>query len=156
LVKVWPVPPAPQPRLLLGHLGKIRALTWSDMGDTLRSLGTEDGINALWNVTNGLCLAKVPVARGSSGVFSSRGGLLAIAGTDEKNRPSIVFHKARSGQLVQTVKPGPVSPACSAFSPDASKLALTDGLAVEIMDLHRNEVLFRWRAVQINGLSWSP
>jgi WD40 repeat protein len=158
LVKVWPVPPAPRARRLSGHPGGVQALAWSDTGDTLRSLGTEDGTSALWNVANGQCLARLPVARGTSGLFSSGGKLLAMDRTDEK-QPGIRILEAGSGKLVQTVKHGTVPLGSNAFSPDASKLAVlavTDRNAVVIVDLRQNELLFRWQGVGYPGLSWSP
>jgi WD40 repeat protein/Flp pilus assembly protein TadD/tRNA A-37 threonylcarbamoyl transferase component Bud32 len=155
LVKVWPVPPAPRARRLSGHSGGVRALAWSDTGETLRSLGTEDGTSALWNVANGQCLARLPVARGMPGLFSSGGRLLALGRTDEKQQ-EIRILEAGSGKLVQTVRHGTVPPGSNAFSPDDSKLALTDRNAVEIVDLRQNRLLFRWQGVGIYGLSWSP
>ena len=155
LVKVWPLAPAPQPRRLEGHAGGVRAIAWSEDGETLRSLGNVDSTIALWNVVNGQPLSKVRVPAAAAAQFSSGGTLLAIATTDEK-KPEIFIHNARSGERVQTVKKATVPAAFSTFSSDASKLALSNGATLEIVDLRRDELLFRWEGQEFDALSWSP
>jgi WD40 repeat protein/tetratricopeptide (TPR) repeat protein len=155
LVKVWPLPPAQQTRRVEGHAGGVRAIAWSEDGETLRSLGDADGTITLWNVVNGQSLSKVRVPGAASAQFSPGGRLLAIATTDEK-KPQIFIHNARSGELVQTVKKATIPAAFSAFSPDASRLALANGPTMEIVDLRLDEVLFRWEGRGLDALSWSP
>ncbi len=141
---------------LKGHARSgVRAMAWSEDGETLRSLGAVDGTIALWNVVNGQPLSKVPVPGGASAQFSPGGRLLAIANNDEK-RPEVFIHNARTGERIQTVKKATVVAAFSAFSPDASKLALSNGPAVEIVDLRRDEVRIRWESTWFHALAWSP
>jgi tetratricopeptide (TPR) repeat protein len=71
-----------------------------------------------------------------------------------------VFY-ARTGQAAQTVHAA--VPAVASFSPDATQLALagkSDDLeqwgALEVVDLTRNEVRFRWEGSGIADMSWSP
>jgi WD40 repeat protein/serine/threonine protein kinase len=154
LVKVWALPLAPQPRRLEGHAGGVRAIAWSEDGKTLRSLGATDGTIALWNVVNGQPLSKVRVPASAAAQFSPGGKLLAIATSDQKTE--ILIHNTRSGELVQTVKKARVPAAFSAFSPDASKLALSNGPILEIVDLRLDEVPFRWESRGYHVLSWSP
>jgi WD40 repeat protein len=178
LVKLWPLPPAPQPRRLEGHAGGVQAMAWSQDGEILGSYGAADGTIALWNVVIGQPLSKVrvPGAPSAPGArllvrapglsnfrvpgtafahFSPGGKLLAIATNDEKH-PEVSIHNARSGERVQTVKQITVPAAFSAFSPDATKLALSNGRTVEIVDLRQEEVLFRWEAREFHSLCWSP
>src|SRR5262249_9123791 len=67
----------------------------------------------------------------------------------------VLIHNARSGELVQTIKKATIPALISAFSPDASKLALSNGPTLEIVDLRLDEVLFRWVGHAFHTLSWS-
>ena len=139
-------------------------MAWCADGDTLRSFGDGDGTISHWNVVDGQRLTRVSVPPGRTGQFSSEGKLLAIAATVE-NQPQLLIHDARSGERIQTVMnvalPGVYS-SHSAFSPDASRVALTNGGStdgghtLEIVDLRQNEVHFKWKADNYQGLSWSP
>jgi WD40 repeat protein/serine/threonine protein kinase/tetratricopeptide (TPR) repeat protein len=157
LVKIWPLDRAQQLRRLEGHAGGVRAMSWSEDGETLRSLGVADGTIALWNVVNDQPLSKLRVSASASASaqFSPGARLLAIATTDEK-KPQIFIHNARSGELVQTVKKATIPAGLSAFSPDASRLAISNGPTLEILDLRLDEVLFRWGGRSYDAFSWSP
>jgi WD40 repeat protein len=154
LIKVWAISADSQPRRLNGNPGV--SFAWCQESDTLRSLSATDGTVALWNVVNGRRLAEVKVARGRHGRLSSGGKFVAIAETGAKE-PHIPIHDARSGETTQTLKYGSVAAVHSAFSPDASKLAVTDGSALEVLDLHQKRLRSRRENIRvIHELSWSP
>ena len=60
----------------------------------------------------------------------------------------------RTGQSAQTVRA--MIPTAASFSSDATQLALGNGEDLEVVDLPRNEVCFRWKGTGIQDISWSP
>lgn len=154
LVKVWPLPPAPQPRYLQAHSGGVLDIAWSEEPDTLRSVGTADGMIRVWNIVSGQSLAKVPLAADSSGQFSIGRRLLGIV-TAAETQPEVRIHDARSGEWIQTVTTGLVPVSFSAVSPNGSRLALTSPWGLEVVDVPQNQVCFH-RDIYPNAPCWSP
>jgi WD40 repeat protein/serine/threonine protein kinase len=151
-VKIWPLPPVSQPRRLDGRPGRVQAIAWGDEPNTLKSLDAAAGAITLWDVATGRQRGQTPVARGPVGQISPGGGLVAVATGDTP--PRLVVCNARSGLPVQTVNA--LVPRLAAFSPDESQLAVAAGHALEIADLRRNEVRFRWDGTYNDAVSWSP
>jgi tetratricopeptide (TPR) repeat protein len=152
-VKVWRVPPAVQPRRLVGRPGGVRAIAWGDEPDTLRAFDAKEGLISLWDVVTGLRRGQTAVPAGSFGQFSNGGTLLAVA-TAGETPPRLLVCDAGTGQPVQTVPA--LIPTAASFSPDASLLAVGRGGDLEIADLRRSEVGFRWKGERVLAVSWSP
>ena len=157
-VKIWTVPSPPQPRTLVGRPGATQAIAWCEERDALRSYDAKDGSIALWSVATGQRLGQTPAARGRCGLLS-RGGGLAAAHTED-NVGRLLLCDARSGRPIRTVTAASRQSRDllgSAFSPDASRLALVGGRPMlEILDLRQNEVCFRWDGSWAAAASWSP
>ncbi|MEX2140204.1 MAG: protein kinase [Pirellulales bacterium] len=152
-IKVWRVPPAPQPRLLESSSGAVQAIAWGEEPGTLKAFDAKEGSISLWDVATGQRRGRTPVVKGTFGQFSSGGKLLAVAATGEET-PRLLVCDARSGKTLHTV--AAVVPAIASFSPDMTQLAVAKGPTLEIADLGRNEVVFRWDGVVIGAVSWSP
>jgi WD40 repeat protein/Tfp pilus assembly protein PilF len=157
-VKVWSVPPVSQPHRLAGHPGGTQTIAWYKDADTLQSLGVADGSIALWDVVSGKRVAKVSLGRCGLGQFSSAGERLAVV-AQIADYPAVILCDARSGNLIQIVKG--MIPHGLSFSPDGSRLALIKGWAadeivLQVVDLQRNEVCFRWKGTGFGAVSWSP
>jgi WD40 repeat protein len=152
-VKVWAAPAAPQPRRLGGSPGGARAIAWGDEPDTLRAFDGQAGSVTVWDVATGRERGQTPVAGGRSGQFSPGGRLLAVAAAGD-DPPRLLVCDARSGLPVQTVKA--LVPKTASFSPDASRLAAANRNTLEVIDLRRNEIQFRWTGIGVRAVSWSP
>jgi hypothetical protein len=61
---------------------------------------------------------------------------------------------ARTGQPAQTLQA--MNPTAACFSSDARQLAVCHWGDLDVVDLLRNEVVFRWKSVGIQDVSWSP
>ncbi len=156
-VKVWPMPPNPQPRRLAGHPGGIQTMAWSKDGATLQSLGFADGSIAFWDVVSGKRVTKVSLGRCMAGQqFNSTGERVAVV-AQILDYPALLICDSRSGKLIQIVKA--MIPDSASFSPDGSRLALFrwgPGDMLEVVDLQRNEICFRWKDTAFVAMSWSP
>jgi WD40 repeat protein/serine/threonine protein kinase len=152
-VKVWPMPPVSQPRRLASHPNGVQAIAWSDEPGVLRAYDAAAGTVTDWDAGTGQRRGQTAVPGGSLGRFSSGGKMLAIAATGEKP-PRLLVFDVRTGQPAQTVHA--MIPITASFSSDAKQLALGNGGDLEIVDLPRNEVRFRWNGVVIKDFSWSP
>jgi WD40 repeat protein/serine/threonine protein kinase len=152
-VKVWRVPVAPQPRRLEGRRGGVQAIAWGQEQHTLGAVDAEKGLITFWDVATGERLERTQVLCGHAGQFSAGGGLVAIAAADEQS-PRVLVYDAHTGQAIQTVKTT-AARGCS-FSPDGSQLALANASTLEVVDLRKNEVRFRWEGVEARARSWSP
>ena len=153
-VKVWPMPPISQPRRLAGRPSGVQAIAWGDEPGVLRAFDAEAGTVTDWDAATGLRRGQTAVPGGSSrGVSRPGGKLLAVAATGEKP-PRLLVCDARTGQPAQTVHA--MIPTAASFSSDATQLALGNGDDLEVVDLPRNEVRFRWKGTGIQDISWSP
>jgi WD40 repeat protein/serine/threonine protein kinase len=152
-VKVWPMPPISQPRRLASRPSGVQAIAWGDEPGVLRAFDGEAGTVTDWDAATGLRRGQSAAPRGSLGCFSPAGKLLAVAATDEKH-PRLLVCDTRTGQLAQTVHA--MNPKAASFSSDATQLALRNYGDLEVVDLARNEVHFRWKVSGILDVSWSP
>jgi WD40 repeat protein/tetratricopeptide (TPR) repeat protein len=157
-VKVWSAPPVSQPHRLSGHRGGTQTIAWYKDATTLRSLGIADSSIAIWDMESGKRVAKLPLGRCGLGQFSSTGERVAVV-AQIADYPAVILCDARSGKFIQIVKG--MIPHGLSFSPDGSRLALIKGgatheIALEVVDLQRNEVCFHWKGTGFGAVSWSP
>jgi eukaryotic-like serine/threonine-protein kinase len=165
-VKVWPMPPISQPRRLGSRPSGVQAIAWGDEPGVLRAFDAEAGTVTDWDAATGLRRGQTAVPGGSMGRFSPGGKLLAVAATAGGKLPAVAASgegekslrllvcDARTGQPAQTVRA--MIPTAASFSSDATQLALGNGGDLEVVDLPRNEVRFRWNGTGIQDVSWSP
>jgi WD40 repeat protein/serine/threonine protein kinase len=152
-VKVWPIPSTSQPRRLASRPGGVQEIAWGDEPGVLRAYEAGAGSVTDWDAATGLRRGQITVAGGSYGRFSPGGKLLAVAATGEKP-PRLLVRDARTGQPARTVHA--MIPTAASFSSDATQLALGNGCELEVVNLPRNEVRFRWKGANILDVSWSP
>jgi WD40 repeat protein len=153
-VKVWPVPLVSQPRRL-GGPGEPPTIAWGEEPGVLRAYSAKTGAVTVWDVATGQRRGQTPVVSGSFGQLSPGGRLVAVVTTGSPRR--LLVCDARSGQSVQTVQTVKTTTSSwTVFSPDLSQLAVMLYGTLEIVDLRRNEVRFRWKGNGISAVSWSP
>jgi WD40 repeat protein/serine/threonine protein kinase/tetratricopeptide (TPR) repeat protein len=161
-VKVWPIPPISHPRRLAGRpvafqsipWAGVRTIAWGDEPGVLRLFDAEAGTVTDWDATTGLRRRQTAVPRGSWGRFSLGGNLVTVV-ADGENPARLLICDTRTGQPARTVH-ATIPNLAAAFSPDATQLALARERDLEVVDLPRNEVRFRWTGLRINDFAWSP
>ncbi len=152
-MKVWPMPPRSQPRRLTGQVGRFRSIAWEGEPGVLQAYDATAGTITDWDAATGLRRGETAVPGGLLGLYSHSGKLLTVAATGEKP-PRLLVCDARTGHPAQTVHA--MIPKVAYFSPDATQLALVNWEDLEVVNLPRNEVCFRWKGAGFQGISWSP
>jgi tetratricopeptide (TPR) repeat protein len=151
-VKVWSLASAAEPRRFDVRPGAGLIFGWGDTSDVVLALDPGGGSVTEWDVVTGRQRGQTSIPRGRYGSISA-GSLIAVAQEDGDDHRVVVCN-ARTGQTVHTLKTAFTGRPY--FAPGATQLATAAWSGLEVIDLHRPEVRFRWEGSLFRAAAWSP